>query len=232
MTQQVSQVLETLQRRKRRLWLGRGETLDQPSTFNRLELRGMVQQQETEPDDAQGVDEGAMHGTEGSIAGGQPAEDGDAQGVDEGDMRATGGNVAGDQPAENGGLWMFQTDVTTVGSSGPGRLAQREGGDTTEGFQRAPLASPSAGSTSSARHINAGLSSVVGTESKVRTFAFSSRRWTVPSHLPTTKEMELPLLRLLGGRWGHTRQLRGETSSQPPAKRTRGTEFWDARLMR
>lgn len=61
-----------------------------------------------------------------------------------------------------------------------------------------------------------------------------SRRRTVPSNMPTAGGAESPLLRLLGATgdssW-HTQRGRGR-ASQPLAKRARGTEFWDAQLMR
>lgn len=46
--------------------------------------------------------------------------------------------------------------------------------------------------------------------------------------IPPVTGVELPLLRLLGGqgRTGGTRE------SQPLPKRTRGTDFWDAQLLR
>lgn len=61
-----------------------------------------------------------------------------------------------------------------------------------------------------------------------------SRRWTVPSSMPTAGGAESPLLRLLGApgdsSWNRQRGRGG--ASQPLAKRARGTEFWDAQLMR
>lgn len=68
-----------------------------------------------------------------------------------------------------------------------------------------------------------------------RPSATLSRRWTVPSILSTSRDAESPLLRLLGptgdSSW-HSRQMGKGGSSQPLAKRARGTEFWDAQLMR
>ena len=62
-----------------------------------------------------------------------------------------------------------------------------------------------------------------------------SRRWTVPSTLSTTRGVGSPLLRLLGATgdssWHNGQTGRGG-SLLPSAKRARGTEFWDAQLMR
>lgn len=73
----------------------------------------------------------------------------------------------------------------------------------------------------------------VGTEA--RPSLTLSRRWTVPSTLSTTRGVESPLLRLLGATgdssWHNGQTGRGG-SSQPLTKRARGTEFWDAQLMR
>lgn len=62
-----------------------------------------------------------------------------------------------------------------------------------------------------------------------------SRRWTLPSNLSTTRGADSPLLRLLGATGDSSlqnRQMGRGGSSQPLAKRARGTDFWDAQLMR
>lgn len=67
--------------------------------------------------------------------------------------------------------------------------------------------------------------------SETRVLTASSRRWTLPSTvmgMPPVTSVELPLMRLIGGQ----RQTGGTRVSQPLPKRTRGTDFWDAQLLR
>lgn len=75
--------------------------------------------------------------------------------------------------------------------------------------------------------------------SEARVVTATSRRWTLPSSTsipPPGNAQGLPLLRLLDGRREHSWHGRiGDPRSLQPLpmpKRVRGTEFWDAQLLR
>lgn len=222
--EQVSQGLETLQRRKRRLCPAGDGILDPSPSLDWLRV---TIARENEVEDT-----------------GVSRNDGEApQPVEE--------NVAGASNPCTDGLWIVQANApaNTSGLDNP-----CEGGGQDEGFaskgmsifskgvpQHAPtppVTLPLAGSPS--RQDSRNLTTqpreqnILGNEMSPRAFAASSRRWTVPSHMPSTMTMELPLLRHLGGAEDHSWHGRiGEAGpSYPLAKRTRGTQFWDARLMR
>ena len=141
--------------------------------------------------------------------------------------------------------WMIQSDVTQTQHRMGGQLSEPENGGTKVksrgiasfqmGIRREPASRPSSShfTRASSSH-QEGLASTCprGGGNEV-----SSRPWTVPPtmHLQSKSGIELSLLRLLDDSsrdhlW-HGR-IDGQQPSGPLSKRTRGTEFWDARLMR
>lgn len=126
-----------------------------------------------------------------------------------------------DHEAEESAMWMVQP-ADTARVSREISLSSKD----SECDRPAPLPP-----RSPARRLRAG-SHVENPETRVLTA--SLRRWTLPPSMPPVNEVDLPLLRLLDGRGEHSWQGRigGTRARQPSAKRTRGTEFWDAQLLR
>lgn len=126
-----------------------------------------------------------------------------------------------DHKTAEAAMWMVQPADTAQGSRGMPLLR--------DGSEYEPLAPLSPRSPT--RRPRTG-SHVENSETRVLTA--SARRWTLPSSMPPVNEVELPLLRLLDGRGEHSwhGRIGGTTAAQPSAKRTRGTEFWDAQLLR
>lgn len=173
---QVSQRLETLQRRKRRLNSSEGAT-------DRPELQSRRQPREAHSDDGYEKD------LEGEAA------------------------------------WMVQSVESETAHESKGisffRVGKGSSHDPPVSLARQSPTSPSRRLRERNRVDN----------SEARVLTASSRRWTLPSTaigVPPANGVELPLLRLLGGQ-GRTG---GTGVSQPLPKRTRGTEFWDAQLLR
>lgn len=152
-----------------------------------------------------------------------------------------------DSFVEDGDMaWMIQSDVTQTQHRTGGQLSEPGNGGTKVksrgiasfqmGIQREPASRPSSSHFTRASSLHQeGLASPCprGGGNEV-----SSRPWTMPlkMHLQSTsRAVQLPLLRLLDDSsrdhsW-HDR-IDGQQASNPLTKRTRGTEFWDARLMR
>lgn len=224
--EQVSRDLETLQRRKRRLCPAGDGAPDPSPTLDWLEVTHSWQK---EVEDRQGVRQ----------------NDGEAP-------RPLEENIAGASNASAGGLWMVQANSpaksdcsdTLRGGGGQGGAIASKGlslfskGVAPQHASTPTVTLPLAGSPvrqdSTKLLTQTGERNILGNEASARGFAASSRRWTVPSHVPSTRPMELPLLRHLGGAEDHSWRGRigGTGASQPLPKRTRGTQFWDARLMR
>lgn len=136
-----------------------------------------------------------------------------------------------DSFVEDGDMaWMIQSDVTQTQHRTGGQLSEPGNGGTK--VKSRGIASFQMGIQ---REPQEGLASPCprGGGNEV-----SSRPWTMPlkMHLQSTsRAVQLPLLRLLDDSsrdhsW-HDR-IDGQQASNPLTKRTRGTEFWDARLMR
>lgn len=214
---QVSQGLETLQRRKRRLYPAGGGSPDAPSTIGWLGMPDARQQQEGDPVEACQVDGDALQTLMQS-------------------------NSDGRTPRAEG-MWMVQaTDAAKA--SGSGTLGQETDRGTAEeskgiaslrkGFEHAPSSpGPPSLAACRARQRNA-RSPVRSVGTEARAFAAPSGCWTFASRTPTTRGVELPLLRHLDGTEDHSwhGQISWGKPSKPLAKRTCTTDFWDARLMR
>lgn len=126
-----------------------------------------------------------------------------------------------DHKAVEAAMWMVQPAETDQHSRGMSFLSKGSKCD-----PPAPL-SP----RSPAQRLRAGSHLE---KSGTRVLTASSRRWTLPPSMAPVNGVELPLLHLLDGRGEHSGQGRvgGTRAAQSSAKRTRGTDFWDAQLLR
>lgn len=155
--------------------------------------------------------------------------------------------TADDQIADAGGLWMAQTTDGGVSNDvyatdrhedcdHDGKFSAissfREGlqrGRQLSSLRRPPGSAQTWESASASLHSSEGKSAVKSS----RAFAASPRRWTMPARPPLESQGSLPLLRLLDGRedsW--PRRIGRNKGVEPPTKRSRGTQFWDAQLLR
>lgn len=155
-------------------------------------------------------------------------------------------SIEEDSCVENGDMaWMIQSDVTQTQHRMGGQLSEPGSGGTKVkskgiasfqmGIQREPASRPS--SSHFTRASSSHQEDLASTCPRGGGNEVSSRPWTMPPtmHLPSTSGVELPLLRLLDDS-SRDHSWHGRIDGQQPSgsspKRTRGTEFWDARLMR
>lgn len=221
----MSQRLETLQRRKRRLQQVSDTAPASPLPLDRHSHRHHMHgiRDKRQHDSITCDNDKAMMG-------------GSSKRSNEEDSFAEGGDTA----------WMIQPDVTQTQHRLGGQLSEDGSGGTVVksrgiasfqiGIQRASASRPSSSHStraSSSRQEDGTSTVPRGGGNGVS----SSRPWTMPPkmHLQSTSGVKLPLLRLLDESsrdhsW-HSR-IDGQQPSSPLAKGTRGTEFWDARLMR
>lgn len=223
---QVSQGLETLQRRKRRLCPAGDELPGPPSMRDWPGPPDRRQQRELgrEGEDAHAVDDSTP-----PVLANKP----------------NGPSAGGEE------FWMIQPNARAKPS---GSSTPRQGGrydssaEESKGIsffrkgtvRGTPLPHPPLQAVSPSRQDSAVSPARLGEGNRVWGKALaresSSRRWAVPvsSTVPPPTAIELPLLRLLGptGDLPRPGRLSGRIVSQPSAKPARGTEFWDERLMR
>lgn len=222
---QVSQGLETLQRRKRRLCPAGDGIPDASPTLDWLEMTSIREKE---------AEDNGVRQNDGETP--RPLEE----------------NAAGASNPCTDGPWMVQANApantndlgTPCEGDGQGEGVASKGiSNFSKGVPQhaptPPVTLPLAGSpnrqdsriclTTQPRE-----RTILGNGTSPRAFQASSGRWTVPSHMPSTRPMELPLLRHLDGAEDHSwhGRIGGAGPSHPVAKRTRGTQFWDARLMR
>lgn len=165
-----------------------------------------------------------------------------------GQQLPTGQSAAGDPPPD--GPWMHQAhDHSTAAvqqsvsdapiindnkhSGGLQLFSCSHGSESADKRNCAPV------SQSPPQHINGGLLGLSewgreGQAASSRAFSEPSRRWTAPSTVERNRPTDLPLFRLMEGANDHSLHRRiGSGGSAPRVtKRSRGMDYWDARLMR